>query len=185
MRALVDTGVYGEYLHYGAPLALVTVQGNNGYVNVSTNASITPLPGDQLRLVIGVFTENLTNQLIAESGEFVVNIITDDMRGVAKLCGENSGKELDKLDECELTLIPASHVTSPMIEECPLNIECRVESVHHLDDLDLWVANILAIQVAPQWSNGRGGIDLQSYKPLLYTFGRTVARGPVVGTGGI
>ncbi len=34
-----------------------------------------------------------------------------------------------------------------MIEECPLNIECRVESVHHLDDLDLWVADILAIQV--------------------------------------
>ncbi len=67
MRALVDTGVYGEYLHYGAPLALVTVQGNNDYVNVSTNASITPLPGDQLRLVIGVFTENLTNKLIAES----------------------------------------------------------------------------------------------------------------------
>ncbi len=185
MRALVDTGVYGEYLHYGTPLTLVTVQGNNGHVNVSTNASITPLPGDKLRLVIGVFTENLTNQLIAESREFVVNVISDEMRGVAKLCGENSGKTMDKLSLCDLTLIPASNVKAPMIAECPLNIECRVESVHHLDDLDLWIADILAIQVDQNLSNGRGGINLQNYKPLLYTFGQTLARGPVVGAGGI
>ena len=185
MRALVDTGVYGEYLHYGTPLTLVTVQGNNGQVNVSTNASITPLPGDHLRLAIGVFTENLTNSLISESREFVVNVISDDMRGVAKLCGENSGKDTDKLSLCDLSLIPASKVTAPMIEECPLNIECRVEGVHHLDDLDLWIAKILAIQVDQSLSNGRGGIELQRYRPLLYTFGQTLSRGPVVGTGGI
>ncbi len=183
MRTLVDTGVYGEYLHYGMPLTLVTVQGNNGQANVSTNASITPLPGDRLRLVIGIFTENLTNKLIAESKEFVVNVISEDMRGVAKLCGEHSGNETDKLALCDLTLAPASKIKTPLIQECPLNIECRVESVHHLDDLDLWIAEILAIQVAPDWSDGRSGIDLQHYKPLLYTFGSTLARGPMVGHG--
>jgi flavin reductase (DIM6/NTAB) family NADH-FMN oxidoreductase RutF len=185
MRTLVDTGVYGEYLHYGMPLTLVTVQGNNGQVNVSTNASITPLPGDRLRLVIGIFTENLTNQLIAESKEFVVNVISDDMRGVAKLCGDHSGKKIDKLALCDLTLTPSAKIKTPLILECPLNIECRVESVHHLDDLDLWIAEILAIQVAPNWSDGRRGVDLQRYKPLLYTFGRTLARGPVIGAGSL
>ena len=185
MRALVDTGVYGEYLHYGMPLTLVTVQGNNGHVNVSTNASITPLPGDRLRLVIGIFTENLTNQLIAQSKEFVVNVISDDMRGVAKLCGDHSGVDTDKLALCDLTLAPSVKIKTPLIQECPLNIECRVESVHHLDDLDLWIAEILAIQVASDWSDGRSGVDLQHYKPLLYTFGRTLARGPVIGTGSL
>ena len=56
MRTLVDTGDYGEYLHYGVPLALVTVRRSDGFINVSTNTSITPLPGSQGRVAMGSAT---------------------------------------------------------------------------------------------------------------------------------
>lgn len=185
MRTIVDTGIYGEYMHYGMPLALVTVRAQDGRVNVSTNTAITPLPGHPLRLVMGVFKENLTNKLIAESGDFVVNLLTPEMRSIAKQCGTYSGTEVDKLTLCNLTTIPASQVSAPLIEECPLNIECRVEEVLDLGDIDLWIAEILVMEVAPAWENGRGGIDLQKFQPLFYTFGHTMARGPMIGSGGL
>jgi len=185
MRIQVDTGAFGEYLHYGAPLTLVTVRGEDGTINVSTNASITPLPGATPRLVIGILHVNYTNQLIAQSGEFVVNVLTDQMRSSAIVCGNMTGTEVDKLAVTGLTTIPARHVQTPMIAECPLNLECRVEGVHHLPDLDLWIAEIVAMHADEPWANDRAGIDLKRYRPLIYAFGHTFAMGEKIGLGGI
>ncbi|NOZ73119.1 MAG: flavin reductase family protein [Chloroflexi bacterium] len=185
MRIPVDTGAYGEYLHYGAPLTLVTVRGKNDELDVSTNASLTPLPGDIPRLVIGILRVNYTNQLLAESGEFVVNVMTEDMRAIALQCGTTSGHDVDKFALCDLHTLPAQHVRAPIIAECPLHIECRVEDVLHLSDLDLWVAEILAMGVDEVWANGRAGINLARYRPLIYAFGHTFARGEQIGLGGL
>lgn len=185
MRTLIDTSSYGEYLHYGMPLTLVTVLDSAGRVNVSTNASITPLPGQTPRLVIGILKENYTNDLIAASGEFVINVLTDEMRGVARLCGSHSGHTTDKLALAGLTTQPAHFVKTPIVAECPLNIECRVVSVQHHEDLDLWTARILGIGVASEWSDGRSGVEIEHFRPLLYAFGQTMARGPMVGYGAV
>jgi len=185
MRTLVDMSSYGEYLHYGMPLTLVSVLDAAGRSNVSTNASITPLPGQTARLAIGIMKDNYTNELIAAGGEFVVNVLSDEMRGVARLCGSHSGQHTDKLALAGLTTQPARFVKAPIIAECPLNIECRVLGVQHLDDLDLWTANILGISVAAAWSDGHNGVSLERFRPLLYAFGQTMARGAMVGRGAI
>ncbi|NOZ50611.1 MAG: flavin reductase family protein [Chloroflexi bacterium] len=185
MRIKVDTGAFGEYLHYGAPLTLVTVHGEDGTVNLSTNVSITPLPGAVPRLAMGILHVNYTNKLIKERGEFVVNVLTDQMRSAAIVCGNTSGADVDKLALTELTLLPGTYVQTPLIAECPLNIECRVESVHHLPDLDLWVAEILAVYADEAWANDRAGINLKRYRPLMYAFGHTFTFGKQIGFGGL
>ena len=181
MRVPVDLGEYGEYLHYGMPLALVTVLDDDRSVNVATVASITPLPGESPRLVMGVLAENYTSQLIEKQGEFVVNFVTSEMRSIARACGMYSGKDTDKMAVCNLHPLPARHVAAPLLEECPLNIECRVEHVLKVDDLYLFVSNILELEVAPELSDGRGGVRLEKLDLLFYAFGRTFARGPIVG----
>ena len=185
MRTIIDTGDYGEYLHYGAPLALVTTISEDGRINVSTNASISPLPGDMPRVVMGVLTANLTNALIARTGEFVINVLTPELRAAAIQCGRLSGIEADKLTASGLTTLSALYVKPPLIKECPLNIECRVESVHPLGDLDLWVARVLVIEAAPELANGHGGVEVERFQPLFYAFGRTFQRGPMVGSGSL
>ena len=181
MREPVDLGVYGEYLHYGMPLSLVTVLKEDGSVNVSTIASITPLPGEPSRLVMGILAENYTSQLVEQQGEFVVNFITPELRDVARACGSYSGKEVDKLQLCHLHPQPARYVKAPILEECPLNLECRVEHVLRVDDLMLFVSKILVLEVAPELSNGRGGVLVDKLALLFYAFGQTFARGPMVG----
>ena len=185
MRVSLMTDDYGEYLHYGAPLTLVTTLDRDGKINVATNASTLPLPGSTPRLAIGVLKDNLTNQLIAQSGEFVVNLLTSEMRGIAKLCGEHSGDSIDKLKLSGLSTEPAQHVKAPIITECPMSIECAVEYTQALGDIDLFVARILAVSVAPGWSNGHGEMNLDAFDPLLYAFGHTFRRGSEVGRGSI
>lgn len=185
MRKSVDLGNFGEYLHYGMPLALVTVLEDDGSVNVSTIASMTPLPGEPSRLVMGVLEENFTSQLLEKRGEFVVNFITSEMRGVAQACGRYSGKDTDKVKLCDLHLLPAQRVGAPLIAECPLNIECRVTDVLKLDGLNLFVSEILLLEVEESLSDGHNGVRVEKLDLLFYAFGHTFARGPMVGHGAI
>jgi len=183
MRVPVDVGVYGEYLHYGMPLTLVTVLDEAGSVNVATIASITPLPGEPPRLVMGILAENYTSQLVEKQGEFVVNFITPEMRSVAQACGMYSGKDANKMTICDLHPLPAKHVKAPLLQECPMNIECQVEHVLKVDDLYLFVSKILVLEVAPELSDGRHGVKVDQLQLLFYAFGHTFARGPMVGHG--
>jgi len=168
MRKSVDLGNFGEYLHYGMPLALVTVLEDDGSVNVSTVASLTPLPGEPSRLVMGVLEENFSSQLLEKRGEFAVNFITSEMRSVARACGSYSGKDTDKFKICDLHLLPAQKVNAPLIEECPLNIECKVTDVLRLDGLNLFVSEILVLEVDDSISDGRNGVLVNELDLLFY-----------------
>ena len=185
MRKSVDLGNFGEYLHYGMPLALVTVLDDSGKANISTMASMTPLPGEPSRLVLGVLEENYTCQLLKKRGEFVVNFLTSEMRSYAQACGSYSGKDTDKLELCGLNLLPAQRVGAPLVQECPLNIECRIADVVTLDGLNLFISEILVLEVDESLSDGHNGVRVEKLDLLFYSFGHTFARGPMVGYGAI
>ena len=185
MRKAVDLGNFGEYLHYGMPLALVTVLDEGGRVNAATVASMTPLPGEKPRMALGVLKENYTSKLINAKGEFAINFITPDMRGIARSCGSYSGENVDKLKLCGLHLIPAQQIETPLIRECPMNIECRVIEVVSLPDLYFFIADIAVLEVDESLSDGRNGVLIDKLELLLYAFGYTLTSGPMVGGGPI
>jgi len=185
MRKSVDLGNFGEYLHYGMPLALVAVLEDDGSVNVSTVASMTPLPGEPSRLVMGVLEENFSSQLLKKRGEFTVNFVTSKMRSIARACGTYSGKDVNKFDICDLHLLPAQRVNAPLVQECPLNIECRITDVLELDGLNLFVSEILVLEVEESLSDGHDGVLVDKLDLLFYAFGHTFTRGPMIGHGPI
>jgi len=185
MRKPIDLGNYGEYLHYGMPLALVTVLNDDGSVNVSTIASMTPLPGEPSRLVVGIFEENFTSQLLAKRKEFAINFVTSQMRSIARTCGIYSGKDVNKVELCNLHLLPAQKIEAPLVAECPLNIECKVTDIFHIDGLNLFISEILVMEAAEELSDGHGGVLVEKLDLLFYAFGSTFARGPMIGHGPI
>ena len=67
-----------------------------------------------------------SHKLIEESREFVINIPTADIVEQSFFCGTRSGRKLDKFKETKLTPVPAKYVKAPLIEECVINIECKV-----------------------------------------------------------
>ena len=96
---------------------------------------------------ISVRPERHSYPIIKESGEFVINLTTRRLTRAADYCGVKSGANTDKFAACKLTAEPASHVNAPLIKESPVNIECRVKQVIPLGSHDMFLAQIVAVNV--------------------------------------
>jgi flavin reductase (DIM6/NTAB) family NADH-FMN oxidoreductase RutF len=80
--------------------------------------------------MIAVRPTRYTHEFIEESGEFTVNVPTDDMDKIVEICGTISGRKTDKIKECKLTLKKAKKIKTPTIKQCKIHYECQV--VHKL-----------------------------------------------------
>ena len=76
--------------------------------------------------LVAVRPSRHTFGFIEESGEFTINIPTDDMKKTVEYCGTVSGRDEDKFKRKNLTLLKGNSVNSPIIEQCCLHYECKV-----------------------------------------------------------
>lgn len=142
---------------------------------VNTNPAMT---------YISVRPERYSYGLIKESGEFVINLTTTDLVRTADFCGVRSGKTIDKFSVCRLTAEKASQVTAPMIAQSPLSIECRVKSITSLGTHDMFLAEILAVNVDESLIDKSGRLDLARANLAAYAHGEYFALGKRLGTFG-
>lgn len=64
---------------------------------------------------------------LEKNGEFTVNIPVGEYdKKIISTCGSKSGRDVDKIKECNLTLMEAEEVLAPAIKEMKLTLECRV-----------------------------------------------------------
>lgn len=85
--------------------------------------------------------------MVKETGDFVLNIPSTNEFDAAKFAGTKSGRGHDKFEACNLTPIPSSKVKSPMIEECPINVECKVIEIRPLGAHDLFIAEVVEVHL--------------------------------------
>jgi len=78
-----------------------------------------------------------TYKLIEETGEFTVNIVPEGLKEVVAYCGTATGREHNKLQEKQLTVIPSIKVKPPIIQEAILHFECRVVNRNDLAPSEL------------------------------------------------
>ena len=84
--------------------------------------------------VVYVRPSRFTFQNIEATGEFTVNVPTEEMAQVCLACGQESGRDVDKFEKHHLTAEPAETVGPPLIAECTRHYECRI--VHRNDVSD-------------------------------------------------
>jgi len=81
--------------------------------------------------LVAVRHSRFTHEFIEDSGEFTVNVPSEEMDEIVSHCGEASGREHDKFKECKLTVLKGKKVQVPVVKECKIHYECRV--VHKLE----------------------------------------------------
>lgn len=87
-----------------------------------------------------------THPLLLRTGDFALNIPTDDLREKITRCGELSRHKeptVDKFKEAGLTPGPGRSIKSPHILECPVNYECTLFGVHDLGSHDLFLGEVV------------------------------------------
>ena len=120
---------------------------------------------------ISVRKSRYSHDLIRESGEFVINLTTEALAFATDYCGVKSGRDVDKFKEMKLTPGKADVVACPLIEEAPVNLECKVKEIHEYPSHDMFVAEIAAVHVDEDLFDEKGRIQLEEAGLLAYVHG--------------
>jgi len=131
---------------YPVPPALVSL-GTVEAPQVLTIAWCGIVCTDPAMTYISVRPSRHSYATLRERGEFVINLTTAQLTRAADFCGVRSGRDVDKFAACHLTAVPGSKVSAPLIEESPINLECRVTQVLELGSHHMFLAEILAVNV--------------------------------------
>ncbi len=163
------------------PVPVVLVSCGVDRPNIITLAWVGTLCSDPPSVGIAVRPERFSHSLIDRAGEFVVNLPRASQVGVVDHCGQVSGREVDKWAACGLTPIPAHKIRTPLIAECAVALECRVTHRLTLGVHDLFVGEVLAVQVDEDVLTAQGHIDYQRAQPLAYAGGYYWRMGELLG----
>ena len=96
---------------------------------------------------ISVRPSRYSYEILKEKREFVINLTPSSLAKKADWCGTYTGRKVDKFEKCSLTKEKASKIDAPMIGECPISIECKVTDIIPLGSHDMFLADIVAVNV--------------------------------------
>ncbi len=113
-----------------------------------------------------------TLELIREHREFTVNIPSSDMADVVDFCGITSGRAVDKWAATGLTLEPAAAISTPLIAQCPYNLECRVTHEVEIGEYVFVIGEVIESHAEETVLDSEGAaVDVSLLDPLVYIAG--------------
>ena len=133
---------------------------------------------------ISVRKSRYSYNIIKESGEFVVNLTPASLIRAADTCGVLTGAKVDKFAKCGLHKAKASVVSCPVIEECPLSLECKVTDIIPMGSHDMILADIVAIDVDETLIDSEGKLHLDRAGLAAFAHGEYFTLGKKIGSFG-
>ena len=123
---------------------------------------------------VSVRKSRYSHDMIAGSGEFVINLTTENLARAVDYCGVKSGRDVDKFAETGLTKMACEKVACPMIAESPINLECKVFEIKEYPTHDMFLAEIVAVHVNEDLISDDGKIDYMKAGLITYVHGEYV-----------
>lgn len=169
---------------YPLPAVMATVRDKEGVDNIITVAWTGTVCTNPPMLYISVRPERHSYKALQETGEFVVNLTTEAMAKGTDYCGVRSGRDVDKFKETGFHKGEASKVNCAIIEESPVNIECKVREVLPLGSHHMFIADVVHVSVDEQYMDEKGTFHLDRSNPMVYSHGTYFSIGESLGTFG-
>ncbi len=133
---------------------------------------------------ISVRPSRHSHKIIRESGVFAVNLTTAPLLRAADFCGVHTGAKINKFERCRLQKEEATEINCPILADAPLVLECRVTDVLSLGSHDMFLADIVAIDVEEGLVDQNGKLHLERADLVAYAHGDYFALGKQLGTFG-
>ena len=169
---------------YPVPAVMVSCQREGEKPNIITVAWCGTICTSPAMLYISVRPERYSYNIIKDTEEFVVNLVTDRLVKATDYCGVKSGRDVDKLAETGLTPLKSQHINAPGIDESPVNIECRVKKIEELGSHHMFIAEVVGVTVDEQYMDENGKFELSKAGLVAYSHGEYYELGKKKGTFG-
>ena len=165
---------------YPLPVVLVSV-GDMEKANALTVAWTGIICSDPAMTYISIRKERYSYDIIKKNKEFVINIPNKDMVKALDYCGVRSGKNENKIEKMNLHLEKAENVKVPLIKEAPISIECKVKEIVPLGSHDMFIAEILSVDVDEKYMDKTGKFDMDKCNLIAYSHGQYYELGKKLG----
>lgn len=148
------------------PAALI-VSGSTTDTNIATVAWIGIMGSDPPTIAISLRQDRFTLKLIKKYCEFSVNIPSAKNYVEVDYCGIASGEKENKLLKTGFTPIAGRVIGTPIIKECPYNIECVVNNIIDNEDWNIIIGKIVETHIDEDMYEDEK-IDIAKVDPLVY-----------------
>jgi flavin reductase (DIM6/NTAB) family NADH-FMN oxidoreductase RutF len=130
-------------------------------------------------VAMGLRESRHTLELIRAHGAFTVNVPSTDMAAQVDFCGTTNGRTTDKFAATGLTLVPSALIETPIIEQCPFNLECRVTQEVQVGSYVVVIGEIVEAHAEERILTDPAGdvVDVGALDPLIYIAGSREYRG--------
>ncbi len=170
----------GSALLAPVPPVMVTC-GSGEEANIITIAWAGLINTHPPRVSISVRPQRHSYGLIKASGEFAINLTPASLIREADYCGMYTGAKVNKFEKTGLHPEAASVISSPIIAECPLALECRVLDILPQGTHDLILADVVAVDVDEAIIDESGRLCMERAGLSAFAHGEYFALGETIG----
>lgn len=169
-----------DMLFYPRPTFLVgaVVDGKPNFMVVAGGGGVN---SDPLMIALPIMHARYTLKGMRQNMAFSVNVPSADLVRETDYCGTESGSEVDKVEVCKFRVFYGKLDKAPLIEQCPLNVECEVAHTLNLGTHTLILGRVGQIYCSEDCLTD-GKPDLSKVNPIIYTtqLGKYLTAGPVI-----
>ncbi len=168
------------------PIALVTSMNEQGRLNAAPYSSYNYLCTDPPVVGLGVmnrpggeFVPKDTARNIRRTGEFVVNVVTEDLAERMNITATDFPEDVNELEMAGLTTTPSQVVKVPRIAEAHAALECRELQTIEIGRSRIVMGQVVAMYVEDRYIDPKGPYILSEE---LHAIGRMNGLGAYVRT---
>ena len=145
------------------PIALITSMNEDGGMNAAPFSAYNYLCTDPPVVGIGVtnkpgehYVPKDTARNIRRTGEFVVNVVTEDLLKQMNVCATDFPEDVDELEMAGLTTIPSTRVKVPRIAQAHAALECVEHATVEIGRSRIVLGRVVGIYVEDQFIDPAG-----------------------------
>ncbi len=105
-----------------------------------------------------------------QNKEFSINVPSADIVKEVDYCGMVSGSEVDKVQICKFKIFYGQLTNAPLIEQCPVNLACKVEHILGLGTHQLIIGRVEETHITESCLT-EGKPDIKKIRPFIYAMG--------------
>lgn len=149
--------------YYGFPIFILGYKDQQFGYNITTCSSSYSLGN---MMVVGLFKGSNAARQISEAREFTLNLPTEEMMLTLEQAGFSSSQ--DKLSLLGLKHSPADRVDAPLLDACPVSIECQVDHIQEYSSYLNFTARIVHRWVEESLLDWKDGFKSPDFHPIQY-----------------
>ncbi len=141
------------------PNILVSCRDKEGHDNALAVGYACNCSYDPPMVMVGIVPSRYSYHMIKETGVFVVNLVSEELKKEYEYLGSHSGRDEDKLKKLGMKKGEGVKVNAPILLDCPVSIECTIVDSIKTGSHEMFVGKVEYIHAKEELIDEYGSVD--------------------------